>query len=233
MVTPRNPFPSIPTPAKTVEGLHATVAALQQAVALLVSNAQGAGQQTLPQNAYVFAQSSQVTQVANAAGAVSTRTVTLQGQVNAIQTQLTALQAEVTSLSNEVNSFPGGNIQAGTVESAALAAGAVSVRAQDIESGATTATANINLGVAGDVLVLAAYLGVVSGSAGAIVSVQVDGGTTYTLIQGPFAAGVAESVAGFILVSGLAAGAHTFVASATIAGTPQTNVQITVIGLMR
>lgn len=222
----RNPFPSIPTPNKTIDGLHATVAALQQAVALLVSNAQGPGQQTLASNAYVFAQSNQITQQINkATGVVSNKTVTLQEQVN-------VLDAEVATLTSEVNSFNGANIQAGTVASAALANGAVSARAQDIESGLTTATANINLGVAGDVLVFAAYLGTTAGP-GAIISVQVDGGTTYTLIQTATDAGSALPGVGFILVPGLAAGPHTFVATAAVSGVNETNVQIAVLGLMR
>lgn len=227
MATTRNPFPSIPTPNKTIDGLHATVSALQQAVALLVSNAQGAGQQTLPQNAYVFAQSNQVTQqINNATGAVATKAVTLEGQIGTIETELTALTAEV-------DSFNGANIQAGTVTSEALALGAVTARAQDIESTLTTATANINLAVAGDALVFVAYLGTGIAGPGAILSVQVDGGAPQQVIQTPAAGGNALPGVGFLLIEGLTAGAHSFVVTATVSGTPEMNVQIAVLGLMR
>lgn len=229
MATARNPFPSIPTPTKTVEGLHATVAALHQAVSLLVSNAQGAGQQTLPQNAYVFAQSDQVTQASNAAGFVNTKTVSLQTQVNTLTVDINALESEVTALQTSIN---GAIIQAGTVESGAIAPGAVSARAQDIESAITTATANIILAATGDVLVFVAYLGSATG-VGAILAVAVDGGAPIDIIKTTAIGGVAQPGVGFLLVPELAAGAHTFVVTATVGGTPENNVQIAVVGLVR
>lgn len=232
-MTVRNPFPSIPAPNQTIAGLYATVAALQQAVALLVSNAQNSQtQQTLATNSNIFAQASQVAQQINKTGVLSTQTVSLGGEVATLKTEVTSIGNEVTTLTGEVNSFNGANIQAGTVQSAALAPGTVSVRAQDIESGSTTATANITLGVAGDVLVLVAYLGTNSG-AGAILAVTVDGGSPQNIIQTPAVGGDALPGVGFLLVQGLTAGAHTFVATASVSGVNVIDVQIAVIGLMR
>lgn len=131
--------------------------------------------------------------------------------------------------------MPGSLLEVSTVTADQILDGSVTADAGQVSGGAT-ATANLNLAVAGDVLVIASYTG--TGTAtptgnGALI-VKADG-VDHTMIPLSSVGGNVMPATGFFLLSGVTAGAHTFIARAEFDGGPTdlNKVSIVAIALMR